>query len=145
MSFLDRPTRRDSCSSPTPKLQGGGAGQSFVGLPQGVGAADPAIAVREVPSVAHRERGLFVHLRFGHHFFDEREAAGRRLGFQRFAFCSVLRDESDPRRPVAHRELAPFWTARGYRPSGLLAVLDWREVGGTLPVSHRLRFWLQEQ
>jgi GNAT superfamily N-acetyltransferase len=81
---------------------------------------------------------------FGHHFFDEREAAGRRLGFQRFAFCSVLREESDPRRPVAHRELAPFWTARGYRPSELLAVLDWREVGNTLPVSHRLRFWLKE-
>lgn len=86
----------------------------------------------------YRGRGL------GHRFFDEREAAGAALGFRRFAFCAVVRDADDPRRPPEHRELHAFWTARGYQPSAVHAVLDWPEVGGEAPVSHRLRFWLRE-
>jgi hypothetical protein len=88
---------------------------------------------------SHRGQGI------GHRFFEEREAAGTELGFRRFAFCSVIREESDSRRPPGHRELAPFWKARGYCPSEVHAVLEWKEVGAAGSISHCLQFWFKDQ
>lgn len=79
----------------------------------------------------------------GHRFFDERERAGRELGFQRFAFCAVVRSADDPRRPTDYRELTAFWEKRGYRSSELVASLAWREVGASERSWHDLRFWLR--
>jgi GNAT superfamily N-acetyltransferase len=86
---------------------------------------------------AWRGRGI------GHRFFDQREAQARRLGrFERTSFCAVERPDDHPLRPPGHRALTGFWTARGYRRHADLAcTLDWREVGGTHEVGHRLAFW----
>ena len=45
---------------------------------------------------AYRGRGI------GHAFFDEREAAGRRLGFGKAAFCAVVRPLDHPLRPPGY-------------------------------------------
>jgi GNAT superfamily N-acetyltransferase len=85
----------------------------------------------------YRGRGL------GHQFFDAREALGREQGFAKFAFCSVLREPEDPRRPAGHFDLDPFWRQRGYRPTELLAELAWLEHGGAHETRKPLRFWVK--
>ena len=87
----------------------------------------------------YRGRGL------GHRFFDEREARATQLGrFGCTAFCAVVRDPADPRRPAGYRPLDPFWTQRGYvRHDDMRATLAWKEVGDTAASSHQLAFWLR--
>lgn len=88
----------------------------------------------------HRGRGI------GHRFFDERERHARAL--QRFrytAFCAVMRDLGDPRRPQDHRPLDPFWRKRGYAPvADLVATLEWKETWQDAPTMHRLQFWMRD-
>jgi GNAT superfamily N-acetyltransferase len=83
-----------------------------------------------------RGRGL------GHAFFDAREAHARALGCTHAAFCAVDRDAADPRRPPDARDLAPFWTKRGYlREPARRCVFTWREIGGEAEIAHSLTFW----
>lgn len=84
----------------------------------------------------YRGRGI------GHAFFDQRQAHARELGrFRTTAFCSVDRDDSDPRRPQGYRSNDAFWRKRGYAPQpGMTVRLRWREPGqGEL--EHGLTFW----
>ena len=69
--------------------------------------------------------------RIGHRFFDEREAHARSFGtFTHTTFCSVLRPDDHPARPVNARPLDAFWLKRGYRKvDGLIASFSWPDVG----------------
>lgn len=88
---------------------------------------------------AYRGRGL------GHRFFAEREARAMQLGrFDLTAFCAVVREPGDPRRPADYRPLDPFWMQRGYvRRDDMRATLAWKEVGDASASSHELAFWLR--
>lgn len=88
----------------------------------------------------HRGRGV------GHRFFDEREAHATGFGDYRWtAFCAVVRDLGDPRRPPEYRPLDAFWRARGYTPQDRMSVeLDWKEPWREAPETHQLRVWLRE-
>jgi GNAT superfamily N-acetyltransferase len=80
----------------------------------------------------------------GVRFFAEREAHARALGLRFAAFCGVVRDPADPRRPAGHVPLDAFWRKRGYTPRPDLAVtFDWKEVGATEATPHRLAFWMK--
>jgi GNAT superfamily N-acetyltransferase len=80
----------------------------------------------------------------GVRFFQEREAHARRLGLSIAAFCSVVRNENDPRRPRDYTQLDGFWRNRGYeaRPD-ISTVMCWREVGDTRETPHVLSFWIK--
>ena len=52
----------------------------------------------------------------GHGFFDRREAKARVEGFAITAFCAVVRDGEDHRKPVGYSPLDSFWRRRGYAP-----------------------------
>lgn len=81
----------------------------------------------------------------GVRFFTDREAHARALGLRFAAFCSVVRDPADPRRPPGHVPLDDFWRKRGYTPRPDLAVtFDWKEVGATTETPHRLTFWIKD-
>jgi GNAT superfamily N-acetyltransferase len=81
----------------------------------------------------------------GLRFFAEREAHARRLGLPAAAFCAVMRDPADPRRPAGHVPLDDFWRKRGYVPRPELRVtFSWKEVGATEETPHALSFWLKE-
>ena len=84
-------------------------------------------------------------LGLGHRFFDEREAFARSLpGLRWTAFCAVLRDLGDPRRPAEYRPLEEFWRGRGYAPvEGLQASLEWKETWHDAPSAHALQFWMR--
>ena len=80
----------------------------------------------------------------GHKFFDEREAQARKLGLSASAFLSVIRDESDPRRPPHYRSLHPFWQKRGYHPvEGVTASFPWREHGAAEERVNHLQYWMR--
>lgn len=87
----------------------------------------------------YRGRGI------GHAFFDRREAYARALGgFRWTAFCSVDREDDDPRGPPEYRPNDAFWHKRGYRRSvGMTTYLPWKEVDQG-DVVHPLTFWLRE-
>jgi len=87
----------------------------------------------------HRGRGVGVG------FFTQREAHARALGLEAAAFCSVIRNPHDPRRPPCHPSLDGFWRRRGFTHHPDLACrMYWREVGDDRETPHMLSFWLKE-
>ncbi len=86
-------------------------------------------------------RGLGV----GHLFFDEREAHAREMGRKVSVFCSVLRDEDDPRRPAVYRPLNGFWQKRGYAPiSGGISRFPWKEPDEDAEIMHEMQLWMKK-
>ena len=78
----------------------------------------------------------------GHAFFDAREAAGRRLGFETAAFCVVVRPADHPLRPVDYRPLDAFWRKRGYLPvEGLTTHFPWKDLGEAAETVKPMQFW----
>jgi len=77
-------------------------------------------------------------------FFAAREAHARSLGLETAAFCAVVRNPNDPRRPADHVPLDGFWARRGYahRPD-LSCVFSWTEIGDDRATPHGLSFWLK--
>jgi len=88
---------------------------------------------------AWRGRGI------GIGFFQAREAHARRLGLSAAAFCAVVRNPHDPRRPTDYQPLDAFWRRRGYAPRPDIAcVFHWKEVGDDRETPHTLSFWLKD-
>jgi GNAT superfamily N-acetyltransferase len=87
----------------------------------------------------YRGRGLGVG------FFVEREAHARRFpGIDTVAFCAVVRDRNDPRKPAGYVPLDAFWRKRGYTPAPeLVCTMSWKEIGAADETPHRLAFWLK--
>jgi GNAT superfamily N-acetyltransferase len=78
----------------------------------------------------------------GVRFFADREAHARALGLPEAAFCGVVRDPADPRRPPGYTPLDAFWRKRGYVPRPELVVsFDWKEIGAEAETPHPLSFW----
>ncbi|MBU6357131.1 MAG: GNAT family N-acetyltransferase [Rhodospirillales bacterium] len=88
---------------------------------------------------AYRGRGVGVA------FFREREAHARAVSdAAQAAFCAVIRDNADPRRPTDATTLDVFWRKRGYAPvSGLVCRMRWREIGAAHEVENRLQVWMK--
>ncbi|MGG5889317.1 GNAT family N-acetyltransferase [Falsiroseomonas sp. HC035] len=78
----------------------------------------------------------------GVRFFADREAHARSLGLPEAAFCAVIRDPADPRRPPGYTPLDAFWRKRGYAPDPDLTVsFAWKEPGEAAEIAHELAFW----
>ncbi len=87
-------------------------------------------------------RGLGV----GHRYFDLRERWSSVRGFTKNTFCSVIRPDDHPDKPVGYRQHDSLWTKRGYRRHDeLIGELDWRESGDAFGTesSHKLVFWMK--
>jgi GNAT superfamily N-acetyltransferase len=88
---------------------------------------------------SYRGRGI------GHAFFDEREAAARRLGFDVTCFCAVERPHEHPARPRDYVPHDAFWTKRGYtRRPDITASFSWRDIGDSHETDKRMLFWIKE-
>jgi len=80
----------------------------------------------------------------GHAFFDQREAAARRMGLRSAAFCAVLRPADHPARPTDYRPLDRFWRKRGYTPlPDVIAHFAWRDLGAAEETEKPLQFWMR--
>jgi GNAT superfamily N-acetyltransferase len=77
--------------------------------------------------------------RWGHFFFDEREARARELGFRQSCFCAVERPPQ-----AGQRSLEPFWRSRGYvHHAELRCQFSWKDVGAPEETEKQLSFWLK--
>jgi GNAT superfamily N-acetyltransferase len=80
----------------------------------------------------------------GHRFFDLREAHAKALGFDRSAFCAVIRPANHPLKPKSYRPLDGFWQARGYRPlPGVVAKFGWKDLDAKEETFKPMQFWLK--
>lgn len=85
----------------------------------------------------------------GHRFFDGREAHARvcRTAGQPFthtAFCGVVRDPQDRRKPPGYHPLDAFWATRGYaKVDGLVGSYDWLEISEARETPHQMQFWMK--
>lgn len=80
----------------------------------------------------------------GHAFFDHREDFARARHYRYSAFCAVTRPDDHPKRAPQYRPLDPFWRARGYEPlEGVIATLDWRDIGEAESTTKPLQFWIK--
>ena len=81
----------------------------------------------------------------GHAFFEYREGHARSLGFEKCAFCGVVRPEDHPLKPEGYAPLDPFWRKRGYAPmEGVMAAFSWKDLGETQESEKRLQFWIRD-
>ena len=91
----------------------------------------------------YRGRGI------GGAFFDHREGHARAChggtgAYTRAAFCGVVREADDPRKPAGYSPLDPFWTNRGYaKVPGLVGTYRWKEIGATEETDHPMQFWMR--
>ncbi len=88
---------------------------------------------------SYRGRGI------GHAFFDQREAAARKVeDITHTAFCGVLRPADHPAKPEGYSPLDAFWRKRGYASvPDLVAHYDWTDVGHTEKTSKPMQFWMR--
>lgn len=87
---------------------------------------------------AYRSRG------FGHLFFDVREKHALENGFTTTAFCSVVRPENHPFRPIDYRPNNAFWTKRGYTQQDYTCRMSWLDRNETQETEKELIFWTKE-
>ena len=81
----------------------------------------------------------------GHAFFDLREAHARALGYEKCAFCGVVRPEDHPLRPADYAPLDPFWRKRGYAPvPGVVASFRWKDIDQDEEAAKPLQFWIRD-
>lgn len=78
-------------------------------------------------------------------FFHERENAARNYGSHMAAFCAVVRDENDPRRPKGYVPLDSIWQRYGYKQHhNLRAFYEWQEIDSPTQTSKPMVFWTKE-
>jgi GNAT superfamily N-acetyltransferase len=78
-------------------------------------------------------------------FFAAREAHAGSLGLPAAAFCAVVRNPYDPRKPEGYVPLDAFWRKRGYvHQPHLTCGFRWRELGEDRESPHLLSFWMKE-
>lgn len=78
-------------------------------------------------------------------FFRAREAHARTVSdATHAAFCAVIRDPADPRRPADATTLDSFWRRRGYAPEqNLVCRIRWREIGTEDETEKQLQVWMK--
>ena len=85
-------------------------------------------------------RGLGI----GHAFFDGREAAAKKFGFNKAYFCRVEREDDHPLKPKDYRPLDEFWIKRGYQKvAHLQSQFSWPDRGGKEETFKTMIYWMK--
>ncbi|MBX2805357.1 MAG: GNAT family N-acetyltransferase [Hyphomicrobiales bacterium] len=78
----------------------------------------------------------------GHSFFDGREAHAKVLGYEKTAFCGVVRPDDHPLKSPEIRPLDGFWRKRGYEKlDGLIAHFAWQDIGEDDESEKPMQYW----
>ena len=76
---------------------------------------------------------------------DEIRRARGFPGIDTAAFCAVVREAGDPRRPAGYVPLDAFWRKRGYAPvPGLIGRISWRDLDEAEESLKPMQFWIKE-
>lgn len=81
----------------------------------------------------------------GKAFMQARETYALSLpGIEITCFCSVIRNNNDPRQPQNYRSIEPFWHQQGYeRLKGVETEYTWKELGEESASAKRMQFWMK--
>lgn len=86
----------------------------------------------------YRGKGL------GHAFFDGREAAALKFGYQFAYFCGVQR-LNHPKEPVGYKPLDEFWKKRGYQKvEHLQSEFSWKDIGDEQETLKKMIYWTRK-
>lgn len=85
-------------------------------------------------------------LGLGNLFFDEREAHARSFKTCKItSFCSVVRPENHPLKPVDYQPLDKFWLKRGYQKElSLKSKFEWLDIGENQPTQKEMIYWTKK-
>lgn len=85
-------------------------------------------------------------LGLGNLFFDEREAHARSFKTCKITcFCSVVRPENHPLKPVDYQPLDKFWLKRGYQKElSLKSKFEWLDIGENQPTQKEMIYWTKK-
>lgn len=85
-------------------------------------------------------------LGLGHRFFDEREAHARSIETCKITcFCSVVRPENHPLKPIDYQPLDEFWMKRGYKKEpSLKSKFEWLDIGENQPTQKEMIYWTKK-
>ena len=87
----------------------------------------------------YRGRGL------GHKFFEGRQNAALKFGFQTTCFCAVERIPNHPMKPANYGPLDGFWIKRGYKKHNeLRSEFSWPDIGETSETLKPMIYWIKE-
>lgn len=78
-------------------------------------------------------------------FMDGREAHARALGgFDRMAFCGVVRPDDHPLKPADAKPLDDVWRHFGYEANEtLVCYFPWKDIDQDVETEKPLKFWLK--
>jgi GNAT superfamily N-acetyltransferase len=81
----------------------------------------------------------------GNRFFDVRENHAHSFGsFKTTCFCSVVRPEDHPQKPVNYRPLDDFWIKRGYKKEPTLqSQFNWLDIGDSFSTRKQMVYWMR--
>ncbi len=93
-------------------------------------------------SVLKKEyRGLGL----GHKFFDGRENAALKFGYNFTTFCGVVRQSDHPKKPLNYRPLDEFWMKRGYtKQENLKSFFSWKDIGDETETKKPMTYWMRK-
>jgi GNAT superfamily N-acetyltransferase len=80
----------------------------------------------------------------GHKFFDGREFAAKKFGYEATCFCAVERPINHPARPVDYSPLDEFWKKRGYEKKPVLqSEFSWPDIGESVETKKPMIYWMK--
>lgn len=84
-------------------------------------------------------------LGWGHRFFEEREKHAQNFGlYTTYCFCSVIRPDNHPLKPLAYKPLDEFWIKRGYQKTpSVQSQFEWLDIGDTVPTQKQMVYWMK--
>ena len=86
----------------------------------------------------YRKRGVY------RQFFSQREQAAKEYGSKMVAFCAVIRDKTDKRRPKDYNGLDDVWQHFGYeKQPELITRFKWKEIGSEQTTYKPMVFWMK--
>ncbi len=81
----------------------------------------------------------------GHKFFEGREIAAKKFGFQTTCFCEVIRPVGHSMRPENYSPLDDFWKRRGYeKHNELRSEFSWPDIGESTETLKPMVYWMKE-
>lgn len=80
----------------------------------------------------------------GNKFFDIRERHALKLGFEQTTFCSVVRPDDHPLKPINYRPNDAFWMKRGYSKQDFSCQMSWLDRNEAKETKKLLQFWMKK-
>ncbi|NGX47447.1 MAG: hypothetical protein K1000chlam3_00821 [Chlamydiae bacterium] len=78
----------------------------------------------------------------GYEMYKEFEKIVWEKGWKKIAFCEIVQQENDPKKPNDYISLDSFWERQGYiKQPELIVHFSWKNIGASEKTPHPMVFW----